>query len=221
MERRDTYQRQEIKIGMKIAETDCLGEESKSTNANCSSERWGARAFWCQSSVCFLVPNLLYLLPGWKGLLEQHGCDTLLSIPYCQLSHSEFLQCGCWMLRETLKASLKPRHRTSIPLHSCAELVSQSQVQTQLDRGTSMMLDLSLLFCFCFFCPSYIWKWFPWGQSAIFLRTVRVTNLQLSLRSSCPKWRWMWQLLFRHHHQSPWPHLVPKICAHKISSGAS
>lgn len=39
MERRETFQRQEIKVGVKISETDCLGKESKSTNANCNSER--------------------------------------------------------------------------------------------------------------------------------------------------------------------------------------
>lgn len=39
VERREIYQRQETKAVLKISETDCLGKESKSINANCNSER--------------------------------------------------------------------------------------------------------------------------------------------------------------------------------------
>lgn len=125
MERREIYQRQDTKVGVKISETDCLGKDSKSTNTNCNSKRRGARAFRCQSNMCFLVPNLLYLLHGGKGFHEQHVCElpAYLIVNFPSLSFSSVA-----LLRETLKASLKSRHRTSLPLHSCAELVIENSL---------------------------------------------------------------------------------------------
>lgn len=125
VERREIYQRQDTKVGVKISETDRLGKDPKSTNTNCNSKRRGARAFRCQSNMCFLVPNLLYLLHGGKGFHEQHVCElpAYLIVNFPSLSFSSVA-----LLRETLKASLKSRHRTSLPLHSCAELVIENSL---------------------------------------------------------------------------------------------